>query len=234
MLRRIRKGEAVGILAWHPDRLARNAVDGGEIIDLLDRGILQLLRFPTFTFENNSQGKFMLAIVFGYSKYQLDTLSDHVKRGNRAKREMGWLPNRAPLGYLNTKSDLGFPIITKDPERFPLVKMLWDKFLTGNYSVAALTPIAEDIGLRSRRSWRSGGRALQPNALYHLLRNPFYTGHLAFDGKWFPGKHEAMISTEDFHRAERMICRNARRESELPELFERDHKQQNHPSLING
>lgn len=38
MLSRIEKGEAEGILAWHPDRLARNSVDGGRIIYLLDIG----------------------------------------------------------------------------------------------------------------------------------------------------------------------------------------------------
>jgi len=32
MLSRIEKGEAKGILAWHPDRLARNSIDGGKII----------------------------------------------------------------------------------------------------------------------------------------------------------------------------------------------------------
>jgi DNA invertase Pin-like site-specific DNA recombinase len=32
MLSRIERGEANGILAWHPDRLARNSVDGGRII----------------------------------------------------------------------------------------------------------------------------------------------------------------------------------------------------------
>ena len=29
IIERIEKGEADGILAWHPDRLARNPVDGG-------------------------------------------------------------------------------------------------------------------------------------------------------------------------------------------------------------
>ena len=36
MLDRICAGEAGGILAWHPDRLARNSIDGGKIIYLLD------------------------------------------------------------------------------------------------------------------------------------------------------------------------------------------------------
>ena len=29
MMMRIERGEAQGIIAWHPDRLARNSIDGG-------------------------------------------------------------------------------------------------------------------------------------------------------------------------------------------------------------
>jgi len=38
MIKRIEKGQADGIIAWHPDRLARNSVDGGKIIHLIDTG----------------------------------------------------------------------------------------------------------------------------------------------------------------------------------------------------
>ena len=69
MLKRIENGEADGILAWHPDRLARNSVDGGQIIYLLDCGLITTLKFPQFWFEPTAQGKFMLSIAFGQSKY---------------------------------------------------------------------------------------------------------------------------------------------------------------------
>src|SRR3989344_9386262 len=38
----------MGILAWHPDRLARNSVDGGRVIYLVDTNQITALRFPTF------------------------------------------------------------------------------------------------------------------------------------------------------------------------------------------
>ena len=38
MLKQIEAGLADGILAWHPDRLARNSIDGGKIIYLTDIG----------------------------------------------------------------------------------------------------------------------------------------------------------------------------------------------------
>ena len=37
----------MGILASHPDRLARNSVDGGRIIYLVDTGKIAAMRFPT-------------------------------------------------------------------------------------------------------------------------------------------------------------------------------------------
>jgi len=64
VLKRIESGEANGIVSWHPDRLARNSVDGGKVIYLLDTGKLLDLKFPSFWFENTPQGKFMLNIPF--------------------------------------------------------------------------------------------------------------------------------------------------------------------------
>ncbi|MBI5356840.1 recombinase family protein [Candidatus Collierbacteria bacterium] len=64
MIKRIEHGEADGILAWHPDRLARNSVDGGQIIYLIDCGRIAALKFPQFWFEPTPQGKFMLNIPF--------------------------------------------------------------------------------------------------------------------------------------------------------------------------
>jgi DNA invertase Pin-like site-specific DNA recombinase len=160
VLQRIEKGEADGILAWHPDRLARNALDGGYVIHLLDGGKLQNLRFPTYTFENTSQGKFMLAIMFGQSKYYVDSLSENVRRGNRTKRERGWLPGRAPIGYLNVTSETGEKVIVADKERFPLLKQLWEMLLSGGYSVPQLLAIAtEQMGLRTQKKKRVGGKA---------------------------------------------------------------------------
>jgi DNA invertase Pin-like site-specific DNA recombinase len=89
MLDRIERGEANGIISWHPDRLARNSVDGGKIIFLLDTGRLASLKFPQFWFEPTPQGKFMLNIAFGQSKYYVDSLSENTKRGLGCVKKLG-------------------------------------------------------------------------------------------------------------------------------------------------
>ncbi|KKR39121.1 MAG: Recombinase [Parcubacteria group bacterium GW2011_GWC2_40_31] len=87
MLKRIEAGEATGILAWHPDRLARNSVDGGKIIYLVDTGVIKELKFPTFWFDPTPQGKFMLSIAFGQSKYYI-IIRYHLN--NIGKRKIVW------------------------------------------------------------------------------------------------------------------------------------------------
>ena len=52
VLHMIEDGVAEGIVSWHPDRLARNSIDGGQVVYLLDTGKLLHLKFPSFWFEN--------------------------------------------------------------------------------------------------------------------------------------------------------------------------------------
>ena len=68
MVEKIHKSkEPIGIISWHPDRLARNSIDGGQIIYLIDTNKIASLRFPCFWFEPTPQGLFMLQVAFGQS-----------------------------------------------------------------------------------------------------------------------------------------------------------------------
>ena len=205
MLQRIERNEAEGIIAWHPDRLARNALDGGQVIHLLDKGHLKDMKFSTFSFENNSQGKFMLAITFGYSKYYVDSLSENVKRGNRAKVERGWRPGVVPLGYRNDRETR---TILPDGEHFEAVRRMFALMATGVHSVrSVLRIVSDDWGYHLPGTPRYAGRALAQSTLYKVFANPFYTGQFLWNGRLYPGKHEAAVSVEVFLRIQGLIGR---------------------------
>ncbi len=205
MLKRVERGDADGVIAWHPDRLARNSIDGGRIIYLLDTGKLKDLRFASFSFENNSQGKFMLSIIFGYSKYYVDNLSENVKRGNRTKLERGWRPGRPPIGYM---TDPATKTTIRDPERFALVQNMWRLMLAGGHSVTTVLDLASNKwGLRTVKRKRSGGHPILRSGIYQLFANVFYAGVNESNGRTYPGKHEPMISLEEFERVQRMLGR---------------------------
>ena len=203
MLRRLEQGQAEGILAWHPDRLARNSIDGGRIIYLLDIKKLKDLKFATFNFENSPQGKLMLSVLLGFSKYYVDSLSENVKRGNRAKVERGWRPGMPPMGYRNDREN---KTIVRDPEHFPVIKRLFELALTGSHSWRDLCAISRDQwGYRTPRHKRIGGKPLAVSTIYRLLSNPFYAGYFYWNGNLYQGKHEPMISLEEHKRLLQLV-----------------------------
>lgn len=198
MVARIENGEAEGIATWAPDRLARNSIDGGRLIYLLDRGVLKDLKFSTYTFENNSQGKFMLQIMFGQSKYYSDALSENVKRGIRTKRDLGWQPGRPPVGYLN---DPTTRTIVADPERFALVRRMFDLALAGQSPKQIALLAREDWGLTSPPG-KHIGRPLALATVYKILNNRFYRGEIIHAGAAYPGRHRPMVTHAEFERVQ--------------------------------
>ena len=202
MLTRIEAGEADGILAWHPDRLARNSIDGGQIIYLLDTGKIKTLKFPTFRFESDPQGKFMLNIMFGQSKYYVDSLSENTKRGLREKVRRGEYPGIAPFGYLN---DYRTKRIMVDRERAELVKAVFERYATGTVTLDDLRHFFANLNIRTRDG-KLVGRAF----VSQMLSNPIYYGHFRYAGEVHEGKHEPIISKKLFDDAQAVLKRRYR------------------------
>jgi len=209
MISGIEKGEAMGILAWHPDRLARNAVDAGKIINLLDTGKLEMLKFPTFWFDKTPQGLFMLSIAFGQSKYYIDNLSENIKRGLRQKLRNGVYPGFAPIGYIN---ELRNHTILKDPENWQLVRKLFEEYATGKYTLEQIQKLALSLGLISRRS----KNILPLSRIQRMLQNPFYYGLFQFKNEIYEGIHEPIISKQLFEEVQRVMAARGKPRKEKP------------------
>ena len=150
----------------------------------------------------------MLSVLLGFSKYYIDSLSENVRRGNRTKAERGWRPSGLPLGY-RYESEGGTVVI--DPEHAAFLRRLFALALTGAYTVTGLQRIATDEwGYRLPSDRRYKGRVLARATLYRMLRNRFYTGEFTWNGIRYEGKHEPLISIEDWKRMRALIGRSHR------------------------
>jgi site-specific DNA recombinase len=202
MLDKIEKGEANGILAWHADRLARNSVDGGRIIYLLDTGKLASLKFPTLWFENTPQGKFMLNIVFGQSKYYVDSLSENTKRGLRQKVRRGEYPSFAPIGYINDSRN---KTIIVDKKKAKIIKEAFELYAKGNSRLEDICDFLAQRGIKSR-----GGKRIHKTRATFILSNPFYTGLFKYGGELHEGKHEPIIAKKIFDKVQEVLKQRGR------------------------
>jgi DNA invertase Pin-like site-specific DNA recombinase len=213
MMSEIEKGNASGILAWNPDRLARNSIDGGRIIYLVDTGKITSLKFPTFWFEATPQGKFMLSVAFGQAKYYTDNLRENILRGIRQKIRRGELSAKAPLGYFNEPR---LRTIEPDKKTFNRVKEVLRAFATGNYTLTAIQSKMFSLGLVGK-----DGKHLALSTVQKVLTNPFYYGHFRYRGEVHQGSHKPMISKKLFDQIQEALITNGKpRKKRGPKNFQ--------------
>ncbi len=209
MMERIRNGEAQGIICWKLDRLARNWIDGGTIIDMLQRGAIQEIVTHSQT-HLPSDNVLLMSVEFGMANQYIRDLSVGVKRGMRSQTDKGWRPNLVPTGYLNNKMHLenSEGKIIPDPKRFHLVRKMWEYLLTSAYTINKIRTIAnEEWGYRTVQRRKSGGKPIGHATLYHVFTNPFYCGRPLFLGEQTIGKYPAMVTEEEFIQAQRILGR---------------------------
>ena len=195
MLNKIESGlpHPIGILAWHPDRLSRNSIDGGKLIYLLDTGKLSGLKFPTFAFENNPSGKFFLAIGLSNAKYYVDNLSENVRRGNRAKLRRGEWPGQKPFGYIY---DHRLRNIVPDHKKAKIVKTIYEEFATGKHTLKSISARLAALG---------GGKMKSNGAIEHFLTAKLYIGIMPWKGEVYEGKFQPLISKQLFSKVQEIL-----------------------------
>lgn len=166
------------IIAWHPDRLARNMKDAGEIIDLIDRGVIKHIVFATYTFENNATGKMLLGISFVLSKQFSDALSVNIKRGQQRSMKEGKYLVAQVHGYYKHEGRF-FP----DGDNFRLIKNAFDMRLDG-YTNLQIADFLNKNHYKASRKGKPVEFRMEKKRVGEFLKNPIYIGIAVFGDKW--------------------------------------------------
>lgn len=180
MLDDVISGKYDGIIAYHPDRLARNMKEAGEIIDLLDKGIIKDLRFATSTFENNPTGKMLLGMSFVLAKQFSEHQSENVTWGNKHKTLSGKFLRSFLHGYIKTEKGRLYP----DGENYNIIKHAFDMRIEGKSQADIMRY------LNSRSDYRVFKYKQEGHFEYHwdkdsvskVLSDPTYAGIIRYSG----------------------------------------------------
>jgi len=206
MCEKLESGEAQYIICWQLNRLARNPVDGGRVIWLVQNFGVKIIT-PSKTYDVNDI--LLMYVEFAMSNQFINDLKKNSARGVEDKIRAGHAPILAPLGYLNdiTKKQ-GLRDILVDQNTFALVRKMWDLLLTGHYSPQRIWFIAtNEWGLRHRE-----GKPFSRSKIYELFTNIFYTGkYYVYAGVTHDnGVHQPMISLEEYDRAQKILGRKGK------------------------
>ena len=197
MLEDLKSGKYNGVLTWAPDRLSRNAGDLGSLVDLMDQR--RLIHIQTYgqTFSDSPNEKFLLMILCSQAKLENDNKSLNVKRGLKARLDMGLRPSRPPTGYTKSKlvEDKCKSMI--DTERAPIIKQVFEKVGYDGWSGRKVHNwLKNEINFKTEFS-----KHISLGNLYLILENSFYCGRFEYpigSNNWYNGAHEPIISKELF------------------------------------
>lgn len=202
LLKEIEDGKMEGIVCWKIDRLSRNPTDSGRLQQLLQDEKLKHIQTAEKSYfpEDNA---IIFSVEAGMSNQYIRQLSFDTKRGMSSKAVNGGKNGIPPIGYLNDKYE---KTIIEDPTQFKLVRTLWDKMLTGTYSISELTHIADrDLHIVVPRRGKTGGKAPAYSSICAMFKNDFYRGKIRFNGVMYNGNHTPMVTDEEFEKVKQII-----------------------------
>lgn len=206
----VEKGKLDALIVVRANRLARNPLDAGRIIYLMDIGKLKLIKTTTGQmYKNTPSDKVLLQVEFAFSKKDSDDKSEMVKEGFRTKYLKGLPGGMAPFGFRNTPHlDRGQRYWTIDKDRLEQVRQLFQMFLTGAYSGNKLAEYAiNEMKLTTPTRKKLGGKLVKRSYVHYILKNPIYAGFFYVDGVRYEldTKLPRIISPEEHFRVLGML-----------------------------
>ena len=148
-------------------------------------------------------------ILCSQAKLENDNKSINVKRGLRTRCEMGLWPAPAPTGYLNEKRADRKGYVMKDPERWNVIKQMFEKVANEKWSGRKVYHwLKFDMNLKTSY----GNKNLTLSNIYLILQNTFYYGVFEYprkSGLWYTGKHEPIITKDLFDQVQQQITSHA-------------------------
>ena len=237
MLEMIEKGQANAILTYHLTRIARNSLDGGRVIYMMDQGYIDEIRSQDKSYSNSSDDKFIMQINFAMAKKSSDDTSNFVKRDIQSKLLKGEYPGTVPNGYLNmdkygiitgkkfdsekqklienhlVETNRNFRRVEPDPILAPIVKKIFEEFVKGSSSIGKIANFAFENGIAGYRSQKT----LADSSMSAMLTNPFYYGAIKHKGKLLEPedlpeetRHIGIISKSLFEKVQKILSNNSR------------------------
>lgn len=205
MIEKIKKHQYDVLLCTELSRLSRNVVDSGTLVRLLEEKYLQRIQTKDQRFQSTPTDQFVLQLFLAVAKLENDQRALNTKSGMANQKSRGETTHRAPLGYVNVGEKKGRRWVEKDAESWDSVRRLWELFLTGDYTISDIYREANTMGVTYLNK---GKRKIPTETTYRtMFRNRYYCGQVKKTDEegeviWVPGKHPAMITEDEFERAQ--------------------------------
>jgi len=202
--RNANKEQIRGILSHRLDRACRNMRDAVRLQEMEQDGIRLL--FVDSQFGQGAAGQLSFNVLAAVATFYSENLRTETLKGLDEKVQQGWLPTKAPYGYLNDPDDRNEPIKPNALNSRTVVRM-FELYSLGNQTFESL---AEQL-YREGYVYLQGQPKFLRTGLSHFLSNRFYIGEIVWHGRLFKGKHKPLIDKHTFDLCQDILNGRKRR-----------------------
>lgn len=192
VLAAVEAGHVSNVLVWRLDRLSRNLSDLILLADKFGQEGVALHSVTEKIDLSSATGRMFYNILGSFAQFFREQLSENVRMGiQQAVREGKWV-NRPKTGY---KLVEGLLVPSEDADR---VRQIFHLRANGS----------------SHREIEAA-TGIKFSTVCSILHSRIYLGEVLHNGIWYPGIHEAIITDEEFHAAQRGHVPGRRRGADL-------------------
>lgn len=170
----------------------------------MDEKKLHQIRTYGQSFTNTPSEKFLLMILCSQAKLENDNKMVNVKRGLRARCEMGLWPSVPPTGYLSHSDRNKKCEVVVDERRADIIKQMYEKVAYDGWSGRKIYHwLKNDIRFTTRF-----GKPLTLSNIYIILKSSFYFGEFEYpkgSGQWYKGIHEPIVTKDLYMQVQKQI-----------------------------
>lgn len=186
------------IVIYRVDRMARDTGDY-HFLKVFFKRLGISIASATENLEDTPVGKLNETMLSAFAQFDNEVKSQRTLTGMRERLLKGLWSTSAPLGYINTTDEIGTKIIAPHPEKAQIIKMLFEKYITGKYTYKELAGLANKMGVTSRH-----GLKFNKQLVAKIIKNPIYHGMIVVPKLeiCLRGRHQPIISDQLFKEAQ--------------------------------
>ena len=196
------------VVVYKIDRLSRSLFDFSKIVELFDKYNVSFVSVTQSFNTSTSSGKLMLNILLSFAQFERELSGERIRDKFAASLKKGmWMGGNPPLGYEVKDRSL----IINEEEK-PIIQFIYEKFAeTESYFM--VTDLLNNSGYRTKirhlsNGKTTGGGKFQPNAVLHILRNPYYKSCVTHKGQVYQGQHEAIIPENEWEQVQEIFSKH--------------------------
>lgn len=196
------------VIVHKVDRLARNRGDDIDIMRTLNECNVQLVS-ASESIDNTPSGMLLHGIMSAIAEFYSQNLATEVKKGMSQKVKNGGTPTKAPIGYRNIrgydKQGRRDSHVELDEQRAPLIKLAFEKYATGDWTLSLLAEHLTDLGLGTPSTPKRPSRPITKKQLHNILLNPYYKGIVTYNGVQYQGKQDPIIDPATWEKVQSVL-----------------------------